>query len=137
MESDLHGLLQETVLEELGREGYEIYVEPPNPPLGRLTWSSYRPDILGVIREEIGLSVVLAECETNPDVRRVKTKTSKIGRTFKMQKRLNEKHLIRLLLVIPAGALHKVNHRPIRSFWEIWIVNKKGEIIHKIPQYRS
>jgi len=134
MESDLHELLKETVLDELGREGYETYVEPSDPPLERLMWSYYRPDILGVICEETVLNVVLVECETNPNVRRVKTKASKIGCTFTVQKRLNENNLLRLLLVIPAGVLHKVNHQVIRSLWEIWLVSNKGKVVYRIPK---
>jgi len=137
VESDLHGLFKEVIYNELEKEGYIIYVEPSESPLERLRWSYYRPDILGVICKETEFRLVLAECETNPKIRRIKGKASKIRRWLNFQKKLNEKHLLRFLLVIPPGMLHKVNCFEIRRLWEIWIVNHRGKIIHKIPNHEA
>lgn len=137
MESDLHGLFKEVVYDELEKEGYIIYVEPSKPPLARLRWRYYRPDILGVTWKDTELRLVLVECETNPNSRRIKGKLSKIKQWVNFQKRLNEKHHLRLLLTIPPRMLHKINCFGIRRFWEIWIVNYGGDIIHKIPNHAT
>lgn len=132
MESDLHDLLKEAVYNELEKEGYIIFVEPSESPLSRLKWSNYRPDILGVFRREAEFRLVLVECETTPKIRRIKRKVSKIRKGLNFQKRLNEKCFLNLLLVIPPRMLHKINCSVIRRVWEIWIVNYRGKIIHKI-----
>ena len=122
VETRLHESLKEAAFHELAKEGYDLYVEPLEPPLERLTWSFYRPDILGVICDEKELRLVVVECETNPQIRRIKRKISKIKHSFSFQKRLNEEHLFRLLLVIPYGMLHKVHnpgiHKDIPVKWD-------------------
>lgn len=133
MESRLHELLKEAALTELEKEGYYLYVEPSDPPSWRINWSLYRPDVAGTLTNEAEFRFVLVECETNPNIRRIKRKISKIRKSLTVQNRLNEKYLFRLLLVIPAGMLNRVNYSDIRLRWEIWIVNYRGEIIHKIP----
>ena len=134
VESKLHEVLKEAAFTELKKEGYYLYVEPSGPPSWRLNWSLYRPDIVGTLSNEAELSFVLVECETNPRIRRIKGKTSKIKRSLTFQKRLNERCILRFLLVIPAGTLHRVNNPDVRTLWEIWIVNYKGEVIYKIPR---
>lgn len=134
MESRLHELFKRAVFTELEREGYDLYVEPLEPPLSRLNWSQYRPDVFGVLYDEAESRFVLVECETDPRIKRIKGKLSKI-RSLNIQKILNEKRVVfRLLLVIPLGMLHRVNCLEIRRFWEIWIVNYRGEIIYKIQK---
>jgi hypothetical protein len=134
MESRLHELLKDAALAELEREGYYLYVEPSDPPSWRLNWSLYRPDIAGTLADEVEFWFVLVECETKPSIRRIRRKISKIRNSLTFQNRLNETYLFRLLLVIPAGMLERVNCSDIRLRWEIWIVNYRGEIIHKIPR---
>ena len=133
MESRLHELLKEAALTELEKEGYYLYVEPSDPPSWRLNWSLYRPDIAGTLTNEVEFWFVLVECETKPNIRRIRRKISKIRKSLTFQNRLNETYLFRLLLVIPAGMLERVNYSEVRLRWEIWIVNYRGEIIHKIP----
>ncbi len=135
MESDLHEFLKEVVFSELERYGYDLYIEPSESPSGRLNWSFFRPDILGLICTKAEFRLVLVECETNPSIRRINSKMFKIRRWLTLQKRLGEKHNFRLLLVIPLGMLCKVNKLDIRRVWEIWIVNFRGEIIDKIPRH--
>jgi len=134
VETGLHELLKEVVFTELEREGYHLYVEPAEPPSWRLHWSQYRPDIFGVFSNEVESLFVLVECETNPGIRRIRGKISKIRCSLNIQKRLNERHVLRLLLVIPSGMLRRVNCPELRKFWDIWIINPRGEIIHKIPR---
>jgi hypothetical protein len=75
----------------------------------------------------------LAECETTPTRKRIMAKASKIKQTLTLQKQLNERHVICPLLIIPPMKLGRINCSAIRRFWEIWIVNRRGIIAHKIP----
>ena len=134
MESQLHKLLKHTIAQELQKDNYKIYYEVVWSPFSRLMWHSYRPDILGVYKNENMIQIVLVECETKPNRKRVLQKTKQIKRVFSLQKQLDEHHFILPLLVIPAMNFHKINYLEIRQFWEIWIVNNKGEIIHKITR---
>ena len=78
MESQLHELFKDVLCEELEKEGYHLYVEPSESPLERLSWSYYRPDVLGVSCKENECKVVLVECETTPKSGRINEKASKI-----------------------------------------------------------
>ena len=133
MESRLHELLKKAVFEELEKKGYNLYLEPLESPLQRLSWSKYRPDVFGVFSDDVESRFILVECETDPTIKRMKGKLSKIRHSLTIQKKLNERNiLLLLLLAIPSGFLHRVNYSDIRRFWEIWIANSRGEIIHKI-----
>jgi hypothetical protein len=132
MEGRLHKLLKHAVAKDLKCQKYTLYYEPPESPINRLLWHSYRPDILGVLLKGSNLRVVLVECETKPNQKRVLIKTAQIRRALSIQKQLNENHSIIPLLAIPSMNLHKVNFLEVRRFWEIWIVNRIGEIMHKI-----
>ena len=61
-------------------------------------------------------------------------KTAKIRRTLILQTKLNEKHHIRPILTIPNTTLGRVNSPDLRRFWEIWIIARRGDIMHKIPK---
>jgi hypothetical protein len=132
MEGQLHKFLKHRVAQELQCQNYTIYHEPPDSPFDRLLWRSYRPDILGVLTRNSILQVVLAECETKPSQKRILKKTTQIRQVLSLQKQLNENHNILPLLVIPSLTLHKVNCVAIRRFWEIWILDSSGAILHKI-----
>jgi hypothetical protein len=133
MEEKLHKLFKRVVTKELLKEDYAVYIEPAESPMERLWWGPYRPDVLGVISTNSLFKVALVECETTPARKRIMAKASKIKQTLTLQKRLNERHVICPLLIIPPMNLGRVNCSPIRSFWEIWIVNRRGMIVHKIP----
>lgn len=133
MEGWFHNLLKQTVSKELKREGYTLYVEPIEPPLERLWWDAYQPDLLGIVSGENHFKLVFVECETNPRRRRILEKTTKIRQTLTLQTKLNERHLIRSILAIPTTTLNRINYPKIRRFWEIWIITHSGEIMHKIP----
>lgn len=134
MESRLHEVLKEAAVTELEKEGYYVHVEPSEPPSWRLSWSLYRPDVFGVLSREAESKFVLVECETDPRTRHMSGKISKIKRSLTIQKRLNERHILLLLLVIPCRTLRRVNSAEIRRLWDIWIVNYRGRIVQKIPR---
>ena len=130
----MHWLLKDAVSDELERGGYELYFEPWESPMKRLSWSFYRPDVFGVSVKEEELKMVFAECETEPNISKVYNKTSKIRRWLSFQKKLCEKHDLCFLLVIPSGKLRRVNTSSVRRLWTIWIMNDHGAIFHKIPR---
>ena len=133
LEGNYHKLMKMRVLTELRREGYELYVEPMKSPFERLIWNYYRPDLLGITTNQNSMRIVLVECETNPNMTNLRVKVLKIRHTLKLQKQLNKKHHLRFLLAIPFGTLNKINQSKSRNLWNIWILNNKGRIIHKIP----
>ena len=132
MEGKLHRVLKEVGVRELRVDGYEIYVEPPQSPDERLAWTLYRPDILGIDSESGETRFAIAECETAPNASRILDKTSKIG-SLTLQKRLNEKHVFRFILIILPGLSNRALYPDMRRLWEIWIVNSEGDVCHKIP----
>jgi hypothetical protein len=134
VETRLHNLLKGVVLNELEREGYDLYIEPPKPPTPRLKWNSYRPDILGILSSKTEFRLILVECEVNPRKRSVKLKELKIRSFLTLQKKLNEVCNTRLLLVIPSGKLRAINASAIRKLWNIWIISIDGRVAHKIPK---
>jgi len=133
LEGKLHKLLKQSVTQDLLNQYYEVYHEPPESPLKRLYWRSYRPDILGIYSNNSKLIIVIAECEAKPSFKKTLRKTNQIRYGFSLQKRLNEKHFIFPLLVIPAMNFNKINFLEIRKFWQIWIINNSGKILHKLP----
>ena len=70
-EGRLHKLLKNSATKKLLVQNYRLCYEPLESTLSRLSWYSYRPDILGVLLDEDDLRVVLVECETKPDKKRV------------------------------------------------------------------
>ncbi|UCH37545.1 MAG: hypothetical protein JSV76_07720 [Candidatus Bathyarchaeota archaeon] len=134
MESQLHRVLKQAVHVELKREGFTLYVEPTVSPNRRLSWYSYRPDILGISSTKSLFKLTLVECETHPNTIRILNKTLKIQKTLFLQTRLFEQFFFLPLLAIPSLTLDKINQVLIRRFWDIWIINKLGKITHKIPK---
>jgi hypothetical protein len=120
-------------MKELLTEGYILYAEPLASPVKRIAWSAYRPDIFGLHVTQNLFKLVFVECETAPTKTKVNKKTTQIKTTFRFQKRLNELHHLRSLLVIPPLTFNKINSKRIRRFWEVWIINHNGTIVHKIP----
>jgi hypothetical protein len=135
LEGIFHVVLKNVAVRELKKEGYKLFIEPRESPFERLVWSLYRPDIFALMVKKHELKIILIECETSPNYKRIMKKTLKIIETINLQKALNEKHIIRYLLLIPPQSLKKVNSLPIRRFWDIWIITKKGEIFCKIPSF--
>ena len=132
LEGIIHKFMKEKVGEELENQNYSIYYEPLESPLNQLWWHSYRPDVLGTRLKVSKLSIVLVECETKPNRKRIMLKTIQIKKCLSFQRKLHEKSSFLPLLVIPPFNLNKIIYSAIRKFWEIWIINQKGQIRHKI-----
>jgi len=134
VETRLHNLLKTVAFSELEKAGYDLFVEPSESPVARLSWSFYRPDILGILSSETEFKLILVECETDPRMGRVRGKGVRIRRYLTFQRRLNETCDTRLLLVVPSGKLRAINALDVRRLWEIWIVNYDGKVVCKIPR---
>jgi hypothetical protein len=106
------------VRHELEAEGYEVVEEPLVPPGDRVTWSAYRPDLLGYRSESGDEDLVIVECETHPNMRRLGSK--KVS-TVWFQPSLFMKGSVKKILAVPQGKLGAVDMR-IRADWEVWVV---------------
>lgn len=137
MEGSFHKFLKNRVANELQKQKYSIYYEPLESPLERLWWDYYRPDILALKNLSLNLKVVLVECETKPNLKRLLEKTAKIHNYLFLQKMLDEKVSIIPLLVIPPFNLSKIISCKVRKFWEIWIINNTGKILDKISRVKN
>ena len=137
MEGSFHKFLKNRVANELQKQKYSIYYEPLESPLERLWWDYYRPDILALKNLSLNLKVVLVECETKPNLKRLLEKTAKIHNYLFLQKMLDEKVSIIPLLVIPPFNLKKIISCKVRKFWEIWIMNNTGKILDKISRVKN
>lgn len=126
--------MKQIVARELQNQNYTTYYEPLESPYPNLWWDSYRPDILATKYCKNNLNVVVVECETKPNMKRVLRKTAKIKKNLSLQKRLYENSVILPLLVIPSFNLIKILCSIVRNFWEIWIINTLGEIKHKLSR---
>ncbi len=112
------------VRQELENERYAVVEEPLFPPGRKLAWSSYRPDLLGYRSEGGNEEVVLVECETHPNMRRLGAKN-----TFSVsfQPYLFRVGRVRRILAVPQGRLRHVDMR-IRDRWEIWVVGESSPL---------
>ena len=116
-----HRSMKAIVKSELQKEDYAVIEEPPSPPGRRVSWSSYRPDLLGYRSGGGAEELVLVECETHPNMRRLR---SKRYRTVWLQTYLFRGGSLRKILAVPQGKLGSVDMR-IRSEWEIWVVGSR------------
>ncbi len=119
-ESGVHKSMKAIVREELERERYAIVEEPLFPPGRRVSWSSYRPDLFGYRREGDGEEIVLVECETHPNVKRLGEKNHS---TVSLQSFLFRDSSVRRILAVPQGRLGSVD-MAVRSDWEVWVVGR-------------
>ncbi|MEJ2240578.1 MAG: hypothetical protein P8Y18_00315 [Candidatus Bathyarchaeota archaeon] len=132
MEGHLHKSLKNIVANELENHKYSIYFEPLESPLNLLWWHSYRPDVLAIKSSLNQIYVILVECETKPNKKRLNQKMDKIRKNLSLQKQLHRETHFLPLLVIPPFNLSKIICSELRKFWEIWIINNLGTIKHKI-----
>jgi hypothetical protein len=109
------------VKQELEHERYAVVEEPLFPPRRKVSWSSYRPDLLGYRSEDGGEELVLVECETHPNMRRL---GAKHALSVWFQPYLFRKGSVRRILAVPQGKLGAVDMR-IRDRWEVWVVGGK------------
>ena len=128
----MHRSMKAIVKQELEHERYAVVEEPLFPPGRKLSWSSYRPDLLGYRSEGGNEEVVLVECETHPNMRRLDAKN-----TFSVsfQPYLFRRGSVRRILAVPRGKLRAVDMR-IRDKWEIWVVGDSSPM-DKFPTVRG
>jgi len=117
-ESRVHRSMKAIVKSELQKEDYAVVEEPLFPPGERVSWSSYRPDLLGYKSDGGAEELVLVECETHPNMRRLGSKNYS-GVWF--QPYLFTKGSVRRILAVPQGKLGSVDMK-IRNEWDVWIV---------------
>jgi hypothetical protein len=127
-ESAVHRSMKSIVRAELELERYAVVEEPLYPPGKKAHWSSYRPDLLGY-RSEGGVEeLVLVECETRPNMRRLGAKNYS---SVWFQPYLFRRGSIRRILAVPQGRLRSVD-MSIRDEWEVWVVGERSAM-EKFP----
>ena len=129
-ESAVHRSMKTIVRAELEHERYAVVEEPLFPPGRKAHWRSYRPDLLGY-RSEGGMEeLVLVECETRPNMKRLGAKNHS---SVWFQPYLFRRGSIRRILAVPRGRLRAVD-MSIRDEWEVWVVgaNSLVERLSKI-----
>ena len=106
---------------DLERERYAIVEEPLYPPGQKMSWSSYRPDLLGYRAEGGTEELVLVECETRPSMLRFRSKNYS---SVWFQPDLFRRGSVRRILAIPQGKLRAVDMK-LRAHWEIWVLGAR------------
>ncbi len=117
-ESAVHRSMKAIVKEELEAERFAVVEEPLFPPGDKVTWSSYRPDLLAYRSEDGDEELVIVECETHPNMRRLGLKNYS---SVWFQPYLFTKGSVRRILAVPQGKLSSVDMK-IRNEWDVWIV---------------
>ncbi len=121
-ESQVHRSMKSIVRHELEKERYAVVEEPLFPPREKVSWSSYRPDLMGYRSEGGEEELVLVECETHPNMKRLGAKnTSSVW----FQPYLFRRGAVRRILAVPQGKLRSVDLR-IRGRWEVWVVGQNS-----------
>ena len=121
MESEVHRSMKAIVRKELEREHYVVIEEPPIPPK-RVYWTSYRPDLLGYRSANGTEELVLVECETRPNMRRLEAKNA---RNAWFQPHLSGQGSLRRILAVPRGKLGAVDME-VRRKWEVWVIGSSA-----------
>ena len=130
VESQVHRSMKAIVRRELEHERYAVVEEPLFPPGEKVSWSSYRPDLLGYRSEGGTEEVVLVECETHPNMRRLGTKNFS---SVSFQPYLFRRGSVRRILAVPQGKLRSVDMK-IRDRWEVWVVGSNSPMA-KYPSF--
>lgn len=117
-ESATHRAMKSVVRRDLEQENYTGIEEPQLPPGKRVSWSSYRPDLLGYRSEGGREELVLVECETHPNMKRLGSKNFS---TVWFQPYLHVEGSLRRILAVPQGRLKAVDMK-FRDEWEIWVL---------------
>ncbi len=123
-ESSVHRSMKRIVRGELERERYTVVEEPLYPPGRRVSWSAYRPDLLGYRRDGEGEEIVVVECETRPNMRRFGRKNYS---SVWFQPYLFRNGSVRRILAVPQGRMGKVDMK-IRDEWEVWVLGLEHPI---------
>ena len=123
-ESDLHRMMKGMVRSELELDRYRVIEEPAYPPLRTMSWSAYRPDLLG-FRSDVRIDeIAIVECETHPSMTRF---LSKNYSSLWFEPSVLHEGSIRRILAVPRGKLHAVDLR-LRKQWEIWVLGSTGPL---------
>lgn len=131
-ESDVHLAMKAIIRRELERERYAVVQEPVAPPAKKVSWRAYRPDLMGY-KSEGGLEeLVLVECETRPNMRRLEKKNAS---SVWFQTYLNREGQVRRILAVPQGKLGAVD-LAVRDVWEVWVIGPKCPLA-KLPALRD
>src|SRR5271157_5462679 len=114
--------MKEVVREELKGEGFKVVEEPSFPPADWISWSTYRPDLMGFRLAGNHEELAIVECETRPSMRRF---TSKNYSSLWFQPPLLREGSLRRILAVPRGKLGSVDLQ-LRTGWEIWVIGPEG-----------
>jgi hypothetical protein len=128
MESDLHRSMKGMIRQALEVERYRVMEEPLYPPARWIHWESYRPDLLGLRSDNTSEQLVIVECETHPNMKRLLAKNFA---SLWFEPSVLRDGSIRRILAIPRGNLSKLDLR-LRNRWEVWILGATGPLV-KIP----
>lgn len=124
--------MKSVVREELEKDGFKVVEEPVFPPARWISWSTYRPDLLGFRAQNHREEVAIVECETRPNMRRF---ASKNYSSLWFQPSVLSDGSVRRILAVPKGKLGAVDLR-LRSGWEIWVIGGNGTP-DKIPSIEN
>jgi hypothetical protein len=116
--------MKAVVRSELEQEHYAVVEEPLFPPGDKVSWKSYRPDLLGYRSKDGVEELVLVECETHPNMRRLRAKNYS---SVWFQPYLYRQGSVRRILAVPQGEMKKVDMK-IRNDWEVWTLGRTGPI---------
>ncbi len=116
--------MKAVVREELEKEGFGVIEEPLLPPAKWISWSTYRPDLLGFRASDMAEEVAVVECETRPNMRRFVAKNYS---SLWFQPSVLSVGSLRRILAVPRGKLGAVDLR-LRQGWEIWVIGIDGPL---------
>ena len=116
--------MKDIVREQLERDNYRVVEEPPFPPARWISWSTYRPDLLGYRSDGRTQELAIVECETHPSMNRFKSKNFS---SLSFQPSIFTEGSIRRILAVPQGKLRAVD-LALRRNWEIWVLGNRGPV---------
>lgn len=116
--------MKTVVREELETEGFGVIEEPLFPPAKWISWSTYRPDLLGFRAADLTEEVAVVECETRPSMRRFVAKNYS---SLWFQPSVLSVGSLRRILAVPRGKLGAVD-LGLRQGWEIWVIGIDGPV---------
>jgi len=130
-ESPVHRSMKDIVRNELRSEDYRVVEEPLSPPTEWISWSTYRPDLLGYRMERQAEELVIVECETHPNMNRFLAKNFC---SLSFQCSIFREGSIRRILAVPQGKLGSVDLK-LRRNWEVWVLGQTRTIekMTKLP----
>jgi hypothetical protein len=117
--------MKDIVRGELELEQYRVVEEPLFPPAKWVSWSRYRPDLLGYRLRVDNEEIVIVECETHPNMQRFRSKKYS---SLWFQPSILRNGSLRRILAIPQGKMHSVDMK-LRNDWEIWTIGKTRPVV--------